>query len=165
MAPRLLRYPVVLAGLLLVEGCVLPLQFDEEADAGLDRNYPPNIVSSQPDMPGFTTIEANGIEDYRVTVEDKDLGDRLFVRVFRDYLAENPDTPKIDTLAEPGGERARQIDMQTVGWCAGSTPGQRHTFEILISDRPWLASSVPPRFKAVPEGAETTRGFWVVTCQ
>ena len=74
--------PALLLVLLLPAGCVLPLQFEEERDGGLDRNYPPIILASTPAMPGFTSIDTSQLNPdiYSLDLEDKDIGDRLYVR-------------------------------------------------------------------------------------
>lgn len=176
MAPRLLQLRTVLLvgaslglialGVSALGACLMPLQFEEEADAGIDRNYPPVIVSSTPAMPGFLTIETQQPDEtYSLTIEDKDLADRLFVRVFRDYDPGDPSPPRLDAVVEPSGLRQRVAEFQTTAWCSQTTPGTRFVFEVLVADRDYLLPSQPPAYQAVPVGAEVSHGYWVITCQ
>jgi hypothetical protein len=159
---------VSIAALVMTNACVLPLQFEEEVDGGIDRDYPPVLVSSDPVMPGFSTIEISQPDQiYVLSVEDKDLTDRLFVRVFRDY---DP-TPGLSSPAiaektvESSGERLRHIELSTAAWCNNVTPGTRSTYDVVIADRAYLDPPATPEYQAVPEGAERVHGAWVITCE
>jgi hypothetical protein len=149
---------------LATTGCVFPLQFDSQSDAGLDNNAPPNIVQTVPDMPsGIQPID--GAETpvmITVTLDDPDLTDVLHVRVFRDYdQAAAP--PFVDKPVPATSARQRQVTFTTAAWCVNGT-GQDHTFELLVSDRDFLDQQEPPLYRAVPDGAKTTRSFWNVQC-
>ena len=73
--------------LLMPCACVLPLQFEEEHDAGLDDNNAPGILlgTADPSMLQVATIETVAPPTFKLQVEDKDVDDTLYLRVFRDY--------------------------------------------------------------------------------
>jgi hypothetical protein len=143
-------------------GCFLPLQFEEETDAGIDTDYPPVLASSDPAMPGPIDITSTPTT-VTLVVEDKDLGDTIFVRVFRDYGRPDPTPPRTNTRELPTGSKQRTLMLTTAGWCGGATTGQ-HVFEVLIADRDFLDFQVEPLFRALPDGAESSSTFWIGTC-
>lgn len=158
--------PVILA----VGSCIAPLQFEEEHDGGIDDDNPPAILlgTAKPSMLGVATIEEASPPTFEVQVEDKDTDDVLYLRVYRNYHVP-PAQPAVTDLqaAKPDTNSltVRTFELNTNTWCQGATTGTQFLFEILVSDRPFLALSEPPLFRAVHEGAKTARSYWVATCQ
>jgi hypothetical protein len=176
VAHRLLRSGVMASVtvcallLLLVGGCVLPLQFEEEHDAGVDDNAPPAILlgTAEPSMLSLAVIEASQPGKFKLQVEDRDGGDTLYLRVFRDYHVP-PVTPAVTdrsvSTPDPNSQSVRTFEIDTNTWCQGAPPNSQFLFEVMVSDRPFLDLSEEPLFRAVPPGAKTARGYWVGVCQ
>ncbi len=144
--------------------CVLPLQFEETRDAGADQNNPPAIVLA-PSMLEVANIDQSSPPTFTVSVEDKDVDDVLFLRVFRDYHL-SPDSAVTDLPVPSSGLPVRTQEIDTATWCPpGTPPTTTFIFEILVSDRPFLPLSEEPFFRALPSGAKSARGYWVGACQ
>jgi hypothetical protein len=152
-----------------VGACVLPLQFEEELDGGLDDDNPPAILlnTADPSMLQVATIEKNA-PPFKLQVEDKDLDDTIYLRVFRDYH-KLPVTPAVTdrflSTPDASGSALRTFMIATNTWCQGATANTQFLFEVLVSDRPFLDLSEEPLFRAVPPGAKTARSYWVGECQ
>jgi hypothetical protein len=150
--------------------CVAPLQFEEQLDGGPDDNNPPAIVlgTAKPSMLSSAIIETAAPPKFTLQVEDKDPGDELFLRVFRDYH-QPPAKPAVTDKKAPepdmDSQTVRTFEIETNTWCEGAAANTTFMFEVLVSDRQFLDLSVQPLFRAVPEGAKTARGYWVGTCQ
>jgi hypothetical protein len=156
--------------LLLPCACVLPLQFEEEHDAGLDDNNPPAILlgTADPSMLQVATIETADSPIFKVQVEDKDIDDTLYLRVFRDYhkLPVSPAvTDRSVSTPDANSRTVRTFMIDTNTWCQGASPNTQFLFEVLVSDRAFLDLSEQPLFRAVPPGAKTARSYWVGECQ
>jgi hypothetical protein len=176
VAHRLLRSQPMLSWLalaLLVPllcACIAPLQFEEQHDGGIDENNPPAILigSAKPSMLATATIEEATPPTFTLQAEDKDPGDVLFLRVFRDYHippAKPAVTDKQAAKPDMNSLTVRTFEIETNTWCQGATTGTQFTFEVLVSDRQFLDLSVEPLFRAVPEGAKVARSYWIGTCQ
>ena len=154
----------------LLGACLLPLQFEEQHDGGVDEDSPPAILlgTAKPSMLSIATIEAAAPPLFTVQVEDKDPDDVLYLRVFRDYHLP-PAKPAVTDKQAPkpdvDSQTVRTFEIDTNTWCQGATTGTQFLFEVVVSDRPFLDLSVEPLFRAVPPGAKTARSYWVATCQ
>ncbi|MFH0899910.1 MAG: hypothetical protein V2A73_04700, partial [Pseudomonadota bacterium] len=74
--------------------CVVPLPWEaSRPDAGV--NSTPIIRSSNPSMPGASVVLDKDTlgSTFTISVSDRDLGDRICVRVFRDYDRQEPTPP------------------------------------------------------------------------
>jgi hypothetical protein len=176
MAQRLLRSwlmaglaTIGMTGLAAAAGaaCILPLPFEQEFDAGPgDDNYPPVIVESVPPMPGFLTLEAANPLTHTLNVKDKDQDDDIFVRVFRNYDPLSPTPPlSMPTVPGPSPDAVRTVQLSTATWCSAASPATTYTFLVLVADRQFLSEDIAPAYQALPEGAESSRLFWIGTCE
>jgi hypothetical protein len=165
--------PVVCALLLLLlpSACILPLQFEEQQDAGgIDQDNPPEIVisSADPSMLSLAVIEESAPPKFTVQVRDKDVDDTLYFRVFRDYHIPPAKPAVTDTATstrDASNPALRNFTIDTNTWCQAAAPGTQFLFEVMVSDRPFLELSVEPLFRAVPAGAKTARSYWMGECQ
>jgi hypothetical protein len=166
VAPGLLRLSGVLRLTLLLplgSGCILPLQFEEDVDAGVDRNYAPVVLSAQPSMLQSTVLSPNSSEIFQIEVEDKDVDDTTFVRVFRSYA--KGEMGFLTEAQAGGGQAKRTIDLQTTNWCNQSADGEEFVFEVLVADRIFGVIQADPFARSLPKGAGSSSAFWIVTCQ
>jgi hypothetical protein len=144
-----------------LSACIIPIPAEvEQSDAGIDHT--PFVKSANPPPPG------NGADlpaELTVVLEDGNVGDTLYIRVFREYQG----TPFLDeatvtNAALTGGlERAPKM-LPTNTWCNGTTAGL-HEFEILVADRPFSDSvSDPPPYRAVTLNGKFSSTFWSFRC-
>lgn len=166
--PRVGLLPLALVAALALgaAACVVPLPYEEAPDGAV--NYPPLIKDSNPSMPGPVRL-AIGAEPplFTIDVEDKDLGDTLFVRVFRDYsTAPEPPRNDLPRANDPNsGSSLRTIELQTNTWCTNAVPNVNLVFDVVVADRPFLEDlSIKPVYRAVPKGAESSIRSWVIEC-
>jgi len=146
-------------------GCVLPLQFEEDLDASTDDNYPPVVIGASPPLTlkGIVQI-GDDAPMFTIEVEDKDLADRLYVRVFRSYFLEA--TPaRTDLPVDATGSGLRSVTLDTSTWCDTGDVGREFVFEVLVADKPFLDLATPPKFRALPDDAGRSSAFWVMTCE
>jgi hypothetical protein len=162
-------------------GCVLPPDLEPEGpDAG--PSSPPVIVSASPPefaFPGPIAIDREQLgATITLTVEDNDLGDSIYVRLYRDYDREpdNQPTPALVDCGLPGPSpsQSRTFDCSTNALCIGvPDPDTReHVVEAMVSDQPFIADSDPdaagqPTYRAVAnrgQAGSSMRG-WTMRCQ
>ena len=150
----------------LFVGCVLPLPYEVNPDG--PSNSPPVIRSSNPAMPGPVTFSASAPQIFSIEVEDLDVTDTLYVRVFRNYQLGAPTPPVYRSQKgnDPQtGTVLRSLTLPTHTFCAGeNTPGLTLYFQILIADRDFLDDAQSPAFLALPDDAQSTSGYWFGTC-
>jgi hypothetical protein len=147
-------------------GCVVPIPADvEQSDGG--TNSAPVILSSTPSMPGFDPISVTMPQMRSITVKDNDIGDTIYVRVFRDYQL-GPQGPLNDqsvTNDPVNGTAIRVISLPTDTWCNAATLGDQHVFDVMVADRPFDSNpATKPEYRALPPDAEYSIRSWVATC-
>ena len=147
-------------------GCIIPLPYQEAGDGGVD--YPPVITGSNPPMPGPVGITASAEPAlFSIDVADQDLGDTLYVRVFRDY-AHAPEPPRnnVPKANDPvAGRPVRTIELQTNTWCQNAQRNVNIVFDVVVADRPFVEDlSVSPVYRAVSPGGEFSVRSWVIEC-
>ena len=152
-----------LAGIALT-ACIVPIPAEVEVpDGGLDHT--PFVKSSTPAMPGLTDLPAM----VSLTFEDADLGDTLYVRVFRDYQ-DAPLGPLADVAVTNNpntGGIERTTILPTNTWCNGaSPPPDTHVFQVVVADQPYNPdSSVKPEYQAVTNGGKFSKSSsWTFRC-
>ena len=160
--------PMALLMALLASGCVIPLPFEDPArDGGSLGNYPPIIVDSDPDLSGPISVPTSG--SLSIVVEDKDIGDKIYVRVFRGYARIAPTPPRIDNEYpndSVAGMERRPISLSVIPFCSDLTPAERGIplyFDILVADGPWADT---PDFQTLADedNRAKTHNAWVGTC-
>ncbi len=153
----------------LMTACVVPLPIDNNAaDADGGVNGYPVIKDSTKPMPGPININRTTADNITLTLSDADLGDTLFVRVFRDY-----DKGNIVRIADTSvkndpqsGKEDRQVLLSTSGWCIGTPTDDTalHQFDVVVTDRTWNDGDTTAPFKVpVPGGKVSTRS-WLGKC-
>ncbi len=151
--------------------CVIPPPLEiGERDAG--TNFTPRILSAGPapdfSFPGPITLDRGDERRLTVSLEDPDLDDTLFVRLYVDYEFEGgAPTPSLGTCsAPPSGELGRIADCSTATLCTTIDNGdtERHLLEIVVADREFLQEG-DPLFRPLPAGARSTVRSWLMTCR
>ncbi len=160
--------PIVRARVLQVHAaialtaCVVPIPAEVEApDGGIDHT--PFVKSSTPSMPGLTDLPAM----VSLTLEDADIGDTLYVRVFRDYQ-EAPLGPLTDVAVTNNpltGTIERTTILPTNTWCNGASVDS-HVFQVVVADEPFNPdASVKPEYQAITNGGKASKvAFWMFRC-
>lgn len=163
-------------------GCVLPPDLEPEGpDAG--PSSPPIIVlASPPELYAFPgpVVIARGQENPLLTlvVEDNDLADSIYVRLYRDYGRDQigSPTPALVDCGVPGpspGE-ARNVDCTTNALCTSlpDTDNSDHVLEAMVADQPFIADSDPeagsqPTYRALAnrDRAGWSLRAWTMRCQ
>lgn len=149
---------------LLTAGCVVPLPYpDVEVDAA-QSGYTPVIRSATPRM-GDKTIQIfkSAPETFTIDVEDRDLEDTIYVRVFRDYDPADPTNSVTSRQFPPGGQAVRTLELSTLGWCTGAVIGDLSVFEVIAADRPF--NDEVPGFRAVTPPGDFSIRPWIATCE
>lgn len=144
-----------------LSACIVPIPAEVESpDGGVDHS--PFVKSSTPPMPGDVDLPAM----ISLTFEDADIGDTLYVRVFRDYQ-EAPLGPLTDVAVTNNpvtGTIERTTILPTNTWCNGASVGP-HLFEVVVADEQFNAdASVKPEYQSVTSGGRKTPGFWTFRC-
>jgi len=142
------------------------LPYEEEETAS--GEYPPIIREANPSMGFYTGGDAVPLSIaspmiFTIDVEDRNVDDDIYVRVFRDY---NPTTPSPPVLSPSSpfpatGEALRKgLELQTSNWCPA--PGN-YLFEVIVADGPF--DDAVPGYQSVVEGADSSTRSWRVQCQ
>lgn len=158
--------PLLLAASAATLGCVVALPIEEEEVAeNTPPFYDPTSLAPSPSDPAFDPETSESMEWCVNQVRDANLGDRLYVRWFIDYGPGN-ESPiefgKPDGLVqiEDGHRLCMKVNPCQNSDFVGALDGtQLHTIELVVADRPFLDSSVEPRFRALPDDAR----FVVIT--
>jgi len=150
------------AAQVLLLGCVVPLPYEEEETAS--GAYPPVIRAAVPSM-SFTGSDpvVGTPPTWTLDVEDRNLEDTTFVRVFRDYNEETNRTPPVwDHAYPPTGEALReQLEVNTSVFCPFGTTGT-FLFEVIAADGPFDDSGTSRQ--KVSDGADFTIRAWRAVC-
>jgi hypothetical protein len=147
---------------MVIVACIIPIPAEVETDDGGGRNSPPVIIASIPEMPGPITLP----QALSVTIKDIDLGDTLYIRVFRDY-AEDPRIVSNYTVIndpETGADtRTRELDGPAI--CTGAVANEEIVVDVVVADRPFDEnSSAPPANRKVTGNGEVSVRSWVARC-
>jgi hypothetical protein len=163
----------MLAGGVAASSCVIPPDLElDEVDGG--AGSPPVIVSSGPSpefsVPGPLVLERNDSRDITLTVEDHDIDDDLYVRMFVDYPADT--ATRAACRVGPTGEVDRIIECPTERLCEGvdDQDTSRHFLEAMVADREFLADNNPDAEdqepnRALPDDAGYSFRAWMISCQ
>ncbi len=155
----------------LTTSCVLPIPASpEDEDAGLSGgpSYPV-IVDTNPAMPGPRTFNMSSPFPVSITFADANIGDTLYIRVFRDYTEDQTRGPIVESTQanDPvtGSEERPPKVLDTASWCLDAPLNENVIFEIVVADRPFDPNpAVAPPFQAVMDGGRSTKGYWVARC-
>jgi hypothetical protein len=145
--------------------CVLPETLDPEADTNV--NYPPAIVSTDPPSTQPVTMPIATGREFTLTISDQNVSDVLHVRFFVNYsLMGTPAGPIVD-VDVPAGTTAIRPALPNTLTCGDSRVpiGGPQYVTAVVADRPFLSSTQPPIFRAVPPDGFTAEVTWTVTCQ
>lgn len=187
VARHLLAFVPSMSGALLVAalaspagwGCVLPPDLEPEgADAG--PSSPPVIMSALPPdfaFPGPIVVDPDQLDLFiTLTVEDNDLGDSLYARLYRDYVPVTQPTPALVDCTQPGPStsRSRTLRCSFNPLCNGvpDDGATLHVVEVMVSDQEFIGDSEPeafgqPTYRAVAnrETAGSSIRAWNMRCQ
>lgn len=152
----------------LLAGCVVPLPYPEESGDAGQGGYPPVIRAGTPPLGEPTSLFYSAPNtDYTLDVEDRDLDDTIYLRIFRDYDPQAPMPPIVDRLYPPGGEALRTLGVEVgvVAWCPELPEPRQYIFEVVVADRPFDPNPTPPVYRSVTLGGDFTVRPWVITCE
>jgi hypothetical protein len=161
--------------------CIIPPDLEPaEASADAGSGYPPVIVSASPapefSFPGPIVLHRPETRSIALEVEDNDLADTLYVRLYVDYNRPPTSMPTpawADCQQAPQDSAIRIINCPAASLCTpiGTEDGTEHVLEALASDRPFIPDSDPqaegqPPFRAVadPQRAAQSLRSWLMTC-
>lgn len=161
-------------------GCVLPPDL-EPAGADAGPSSPPVIQSASPAelfaFPGPIVIDREASPVMVLVATDNDVGDLLYVRLYRDYNRPpelRPQPPLADCQSTTTGTIERIINCPTNTLCNQLAPDdtENHVLEAMIVDREFILDGNPeavgqPQFRAVtdPTRAAYSVASWVMRCQ
>jgi hypothetical protein len=149
-----------LAWAIPLSACIIPIPAEvEQADGGV--NNTPFVKSANPAPPGSG---GDLPTELTVVLEDGNVGDTLYIRVFREYEG----TPFLDEVTVPnaptGGLERAPLALPTNTWCNGTSPGP-HQFEILVADRIFNPNiTVQPAYRAVMQNGKFSSTYWTFGC-
>ena len=172
----LLLYGAMVGG----SGCVIPPDLQPaEADAG--PSSPPVVVSAQPSpefaQPGPMVLTRPDNRVLVLTVDDNDVADSTFVRLYVDYNRSPnfvPLPPLADCQTALTNQVERLVSCSVNALCNGIEPTDTgaHVLEAMVADRPFIADSDPraqeqPLYRALsdPQRAAYTFASWTMSCQ
>lgn len=146
--------------------CVLPEPLDAVDDVKV--NYPPSIVSTDPDSTaGPVTIPADITmpREFSITVQDLNVDDTLHVRFFIDYSASSNPAAPVQLIDIPPGTMAQRSPASVKIGCTGllMTSGM-HTITAVVADRPFIDDNTPPLFRKVPADTVAAEVSWTAGC-
>jgi hypothetical protein len=145
--------------------CVLPETLDPEADTNV--NYPPAIIATDPPSTAPVSIPVSTGRDFFVTLSDANISDVLHVRFFVDYSLMGTPAGAIVDVDVPAGTMTQRPAVMNALTCEPSrvpADGKPHAVTAVVADRPFLNSTQPPIFRAVPPDGFTAEVTWTVTC-
>lgn len=174
---RWILRPVLIAMLVTTAACPFPSDLEQAAVDG-GQSSPPVMLSAQPapefSFPGPMILERGDSRVLTLEVEDTDIGDSLFLRLYVDYNRPQPTPPWAECQAAPTGNETRIVDCPTATLCNGvdvTNEATDHVLEAMVSDRAFIPDSDPaaegqPAFRAVSDpqrGAYSLRS-WILRC-
>lgn len=154
----------------LLAGCIIPPSLSQDVqDAGIDS--PPSITSARSDLlelvePGpylFPTAPDAQNETINLTLLDTDLEDKLYVRIYVDYMVSAPTAPRSTCSAVANGSAVRTTTCSLAALCLPSDPAGLRLMEIVVFDRQPLDVGTPT-FKAIPAGGQSTTRTFQLGC-
>jgi hypothetical protein len=172
---RWLRIAFVAHTLLLLcvmafAGCVWPLTYDAQSDAG-SKDSPPVIVDSNPPMPAdatgpHTIVRTAPPTPYTIDVQDNDLGDSIWVKVFVDSQPLSPIYASVEIKNDPMMPTAvRKISVPNNGWCDTLADNTLHFFDVVVSDGDFMVPTGTDARTPKENGKEATTRSWAMECQ
>jgi hypothetical protein len=154
----------------LLGGCIIPPSLSVDVqDGGIDS--PPSITSARSDLlelvePGpylFPTAPDAQNETINLTLLDTDLEDKLYVRIYVDYMVSAPTAPRSTCSAVANGSAVRTTTCSLAALCLPSDPAGLRLMEIVVFDRQPLDVGTPT-FKAIPVGGQSTTRTYQLGC-
>lgn len=180
MARPMLRQPAVAVPLAIAaalatgSGCLLPPDLEpSDPDAGLSS--PPVILSASPPefaFPGPMILDRQDERTMSLTVQDNDVEDVVYVRLYVDY-DEAPGPAYAECQAASTGERTRVVACPLNSICTplAATDTDDHQLEAMVADREFIANSDPaaegqPLFRALRQSEQAAYSFrsWLFRC-
>jgi hypothetical protein len=130
-------------------------------------NSPPAItkVSTDADSlfePGPIAL-TRGSGSINFELLDTDVDDTLVVRIFIDYVLEDPKAPRAQCTKGPEGREQRSVRCDASTICQMDDDGKRRNLTAVVFDRVPLEAGEPP-FQAMPVGGLSTSKFFFVDC-
>jgi len=156
--------PLVFA--MMFTGCVIPPSLSADTtDAGL--NAAPGITSVKADnaeLPEWNPVQfEQGVGSLNLIVYDTDLGDKLFPRVFVNYLYSDPKPARSECITAAGGTVSRTSSCDLGALCQAADVASNETLvmQVVVFDREPIPG-VAPLFMALPQGGlQASRTFFL----
>ena len=160
----------------LLAGCPIPFPSEVAVEADAGANSTPVIQSATPadlSFPGPLIVARGDERSVTLHIKDSDVGDSLFVRMYRDYdvLDPTPFLVDVDVPVTETVERPRVVSLAT--WCAGLDAEDQdiHFLVAMVADRQFLDCSAQPEecvdqplFRELPASAESSTVSWTIIC-
>lgn len=154
---------------LAVQGCVLPLG-PEFQDPPTTQNYAPIILDSDPDEGALVT--ASTFRTFRVTVQDPNVGDDLYVRFIADYVPLSADTRALsdESITHTANGRLLAKDVAVTIRCGdGLANLPSHQITVIVADRKFMDVDPAPGQLfdpgRLPTGAGIRRATWTLNLE
>jgi hypothetical protein len=164
-APALLRRGEFWGAICLAlvgSGCVLPIG-PEFQDPPAPQNYAPIILEAEPELGRRVTTPT-----FRVTVQDPNPGDDLFVRFVADYPLLTEDTRPLTTrpITHRADGRLLAEDVTVTATCTALASRSSHQITVIVADRDFLKDAAPPGQLSdplrLPAAAQRVLGSWTL---
>jgi hypothetical protein len=148
--------------LLLMSACVLPIGPDFQ-DPLSSPNYAPYFVDTLP-IAGSIVTATDTVPQFRVTVQDPNVGDDLEVRWIADYPPFTANTRVIKTTPVPHAAVPQPQDETATPNCTIDSLAKipSHQLYVVVADRPFLdpVAGKPVDVEALPlDGRKDSRSW------
>jgi hypothetical protein len=150
---------------LATSGCVLPIG-PEFQDPPATQNYAPLILAAEPPLGARVTGPS-----FRVTVQDPNVGDDLYVRFVADFppVGENMKFLKdVKVEHNPDGTLLSK-DVPLEVKCSGVVPLPSHQITVIVADRKFSQDERSPTQPAnplsLPDEARRVIGTWTLNLE
>ena len=156
--------------------CVIaPVSEVDSVDAG--PSSPPVIMSAAPSpefsFPGPLILDRQDERTLSLTVQDLDIGDVIYARLYVDYGLPDPQPAYAECQAASTGESTRVIACPTNAICNAldAADVNDHVLSVMVADSEFLSDSDPAAegqdlYRAIldPTRAGSSTRSWIMRC-
>ncbi len=151
---------------LMFASCIIPPSLSvDTTDAG--ANSAPAILSVRADniveLPDYQrVIFEKGVGSLNLSVQDTDVDDTLFCKLFVEYRPEDPTPPRANFEAA-GSSVVRSCTLSLLGLCQSADIGVERLMSVVVFDRQVLEGEAPLYQAMLSGGLKATRTYFL-TC-
>ena len=142
----------------MTTACIIPPALEEQTGPA---NHPPRISSTAPTAEQPYASFLGQPMTITLGIEDQDLDDYLFLRVFIDYDPSTSSVPVVDKLIPPN-----RMLLRTTSFEVRPCPSAGRPIALaVLTDRVFLSEAdggLP--YRRLSEGAESDDTFWPISC-